>query len=78
MPVLRILEISYCEILETLPDLLQTMLVQELVITSCPILDERCREKVGEAWHLILFLNFFLNLIQNIKRLLLFLKKKKS
>lgn len=45
MPSLRLLEISNCPSLETLPDYVQKIPVQNLTINRCPILEKCCQER---------------------------------
>ena len=51
MPRLSSLQILRCLKLKALPDhLLQKTTLQELWISGCPILKERCRKETGEDW----------------------------
>ncbi|KAH9755014.1 hypothetical protein KPL71_015638 [Citrus sinensis] len=51
MPRLSSLTIWNCRKLKALPDhLLQKTTLQELRISGCPILEERCRKETGEDW----------------------------
>nr|XP_023874913.1 putative disease resistance protein RGA3 [Quercus suber] len=50
MPNLGCLTIEYCPKLKALPHLLQTATVQELIISGCPQLEQRCRKEKGEDW----------------------------
>ena len=50
MPSLGCLTIEYCPKLKALPHLLQTAPVQELIISGCPQLEQRCHKEKGEDW----------------------------
>ncbi|CAN6696259.1 unnamed protein product [Malus baccata var. baccata] len=53
MPYLSSLKIGQCYALETLPDFLCKIPLQNLSIFVCPKLAERCKEGSGEEWHKI-------------------------
>ncbi|KAB2607143.1 disease resistance protein RGA3 [Pyrus ussuriensis x Pyrus communis] len=50
MPCLSSLDITMCSELETLPDFLCKMPLQNLSIFYCPTLAKRCKEGSGEEW----------------------------
>ncbi|KAB2616552.1 disease resistance protein RGA3 [Pyrus ussuriensis x Pyrus communis] len=50
MPCLSSLTIEWCEELETLPDFLCKIPIQNLTIRRCPKLIRRCTEANGEEW----------------------------
>ncbi|KAF7844260.1 putative disease resistance protein RGA1 [Senna tora] len=51
---LRILRISKCSALKCLPEAIQHVTSLEcLIISDCPILEERCKEGSGQDWHKI-------------------------
>ncbi|KAM5578735.1 hypothetical protein ABKV19_008845 [Rosa sericea] len=52
MPLLSTLSIDYCPKLKTLPDFLRrkTPLLQNLIISRCPILSQSCKDRQGPEW----------------------------
>ncbi|XP_050140686.1 putative disease resistance protein RGA3 [Malus sylvestris] len=50
MPCLSSLTIGYCSTLETLPDFLSKIPLQNLTIQNCRKLTDRCTEASGEEW----------------------------